>query len=169
MITSNKENEALISQEYLKSILEYSPETGDFVRLVETINRKGHIGDVAGYLDHGYVRIKINTISYGAHRLAWLYMTGNWPNDQIDHKNHIRNDNRWENLRDVIHKHNSYNRGENVNNTTGYKGVYEDKRSGLYTARITVNGIGIYLGTFITPKEASIVYEASKIIYHKID
>ncbi len=167
----NKDKEALLTQEYLKSILEYNPETGDFIwiNLAKNIHNI-HIGDIAGTLDTRtqYIHITINNKVYQAHRLIWLYMTGNWPLYIIDHIDGIRipNPNKWSNLRDT--DKNNWNRGDNKNNTTGYKGVYL-RKNGKYRSIIRVYNKNIHLGTFDTPEEASLAYEEAKMIYHKID
>ena len=168
MSLQNIDKEALITQEYLKSILEYNPETGDFTWKIKTKNGKKHIGDIAGYLDKkGYISIQINGIGYLAHRLAWFYMTGNWPIHEIDHKNRIRNNNRIENLRDVTRTINGHNQGMFITNTTGFKGVYLCK-NGKYRAGISLNDKIMWLGTFFTPEEASVAYESAKLFYHNI-
>ena len=82
------------------------------------------------------------------HRLAWLYMTGEFPNGQIDHINHVRNDNRWCNLRVVNNQENHKNRPKQKNNKTGIVGVAFNKRTSKYIAYITVNKKRVSLGYF---------------------
>lgn len=143
----------MLTQEYLKSEFHYDPETGLFTRLIA--RNKYKIGEVAGTIDNkGYVRINIAGKYYRAHRLAFLYMTGEWPKNQGDHKNRIRNDNRWENLRDADRAQQQYNRI--MKNKTGYKGV--QLINGWYIARIKVNKTRIHLGTFNTVEEAANAY-----------
>jgi len=166
MAEINRDKEALITQEYLKSILEYNPDTGEFIRLVRTANCT-QISDIVGTLDKstGYIRISICNISYRAHRLAWLYMTGEWPKYKIDHIDRIRSNNQVVNLRDI--NKNEFNKGFYKNNNIGIVGVTIVK-SLRYKAVIGVNGKGIYLGTFDTLEEASIAYEEAKLKYHII-
>jgi citrate synthase len=91
----------MITQKYLKSILYYSENTGNFIWRVRKSNRT-NIGDVAGKLSFcGYVVIKIDGKEYKAHRLAWLYVHGNHPENQIDHANRNREDNRIKNIREA--------------------------------------------------------------------
>ena len=165
----SRENEALIKQEYLKEILEYEQETGIFtwVKLAKNVHNI-HIGDIAGCLDkrNGYISIRINNKKYRAHRLAWLYVIGNWPEFEIDHINHIRNDNRFENLRDT--DKNRWNKSEQKNNTSGYVGVVLDKPTKKWQAQIQVNGKCIYLGLFTDIEEASQAYQEAKEKYHII-
>lgn len=154
----------MITQEYLKSILNYDPETGLFTWLVQK-GKRVKIGQKAGIISEGYIKIKIDGKKYFAHRLAWLYMTGEWPKDEIDHKNTIRGDNRWENLREATSQQNSFNISIRVNNKSGFKGVYKYKHYG-YRAAINFNGKITMLGLFATAKEAHEAYvKAAKEIF----
>jgi hypothetical protein len=106
----------------LKEILEYQPETGLFFwkKGIQGIIK----GSKAGHLSKdGYVDIRIKNRLYPAHRLAWLMMTGNWPDDFIDHINRIKSDNRFVNLREATKAENAQNTNIQSNNTSGYKGV----------------------------------------------
>ena len=167
MTEANKKKEGLITKDYLKSILEYNQETGKFTWLVIRANGRIHIGDIAGCLTNGYIRIRINNKNYQAHRLAWLYMTGSWPEFEIDHINQIRNDNRFENLRDT--DKNDFNKTKYNNNNSGYTGVAKYKLTNKWMSRITIKNKIIYLGCFNTPEEASKAYEEAKKKYHNID
>jgi hypothetical protein len=133
----------MLTQERLKEILKYSPETGEFVYLAPRKGGSGiKSGDIAGDLcTYGYRRIGIDGKRYRACRLAWLYMTGEWPEKHIDHKNGIRSDDRWENLRPASVRENACNRTASQKNSIGIKGVgvrdikgttyaYADCRSG---------------------------------------
>jgi hypothetical protein len=161
----NRENEALLTQEYLKSILEYNPETGIFT----WIKRNGNI---AGSFkkSNGYVIIRINKKDYRSHRLAWLYMTGSWPIYIIDHINgiNIPNFNAFSNLRELTYRGNSQNSNNKKynTNTSGYRGVYLKKSTGKYFALIYINRKQTHLGYFLTPEEASIVHEAARLEYY---
>ncbi|HDR2785777.1 TPA: HNH endonuclease, partial [Enterobacter sichuanensis] len=87
----------VVSLEELKRLFFYDHETGNFYRLKSIRNLRK--GDIAGSLNKsGYIEIYINSKRYRAHRLAIFYMTGRWPK-AVDHKNRIRNDNRWCNIR----------------------------------------------------------------------
>ena len=163
---ANKEKEELITQEYLKTILNYNPESGNFIWII--VYKKCLIGIKAGTLNNkdGYIHIKINKKLYQAHRLAWFYMTGSWPVNQIDHIDRNRINNIFNNLRDTTH--NGYNRGEYNTNTSGYKGVYLIK-SGRYSSSIYFESKLKHLGTFNTPEEAAKAYQEAKIKYHIIE
>lgn len=138
-----------------KETLEYSPETGEFVRLVAAGGAK--VGDRAGTdALSGYRQINVAGVLCYAHRLAWLIMTGEWPADQIDHINGIRNDNRWCNLRQADALLNGGNqRKPRRNNKLGTLGVSFVKNR--FYARIRVNRKMISLGGYET---ADLAYQA---------
>lgn len=116
---------AELTQERLKEVLWYSPEMGSFIWLV---TRRGYAkeGTIAGRVSSkGYREISVDGKRYKAHRLAWLYMHGSWPKDQIDHINRDRDDNSIDNLRDVDQKTNLANTGPQKNNTSGIKFIHK--------------------------------------------
>ena len=137
----------------LKELYNYDPETGVFTRKVKSGN--GLLpGSVAGSpKGNGYLRIQIDGKAYQCHRLAWLYMYGVWPENQIDHINQVRDDNRISNLRDVTPSQNSRNTKLSENNSSGAKGVYYEGSKG-YSARIWFDGKSKRLGLFHTFEEA---------------
>jgi hypothetical protein len=97
-----------LSQSVVRETLSYSPETGEFVRLKSGWSKR--VGMIAGTKDtYGYLQIKVNGRLYLAHRLAWIYMYGEWPEKGIDHRNGIRDDNRIANLRLADQAENSQN------------------------------------------------------------
>lgn len=138
-----------ITQATLKALLHYDPETGVFTRLVKASNNT-KVGDVirpsAGA--KGYVRFRVCGESHFGHRLAWLYMTGEWPEAEVDHENKDRGDNRWANLRKATFKQNRENLGLNRNNTSGFRGVSWFRPTGKWWARIGHNGKRVSLGHY---------------------
>ena len=111
-----------LTQRRLKEVVEYNSDTGVFTRLSNASQVKA--GSVAGGQDgKGYTRFSVDGKSYLAHRLAWLYVNGAFPIDQIDHLNHDRLDNRIANLRCVTHKENGKNQSLCKNNSSGVTGV----------------------------------------------
>lgn len=148
-----------MNQETLKKLLNYNPSTGEFTWLAK-LSPTGLIGQKAGCIkiNDGYIQIQINKKKYRAHRLAWLYMKGKWPKKYIDHINHDRSDNSWENLREADDSLNQANRRISRNNTSGYKGVYWDKRKKQWSARIKYQGQAIHLGFYDDKYEAYLVY-----------
>ena len=136
-----------MTQEELKEILEYRPDTGEFFWKVKTSLRV-EVGKRAGYQRGGYVFIRIKRKLYYAHRLAFLYMTGSWPTHFVDHDNRIRSDNRWSNLKEVSALQNARNASLSKNNTSGTNGVHWDKAKEAWAAVITVERKTKFLGYF---------------------
>jgi hypothetical protein len=151
----------LPSQERLKEILIYDPDTGIFTNKVSR-GRGGKAGSPAGYLrKDGYITIKIDKIDYLAHRLAFLYMTGSIP-DLIDHKNRIRSDNRWINLREATSQSN--NRNCTASSKSGYLGVHWNKQLQKWQVQvIDNNGKNIYGGVFDYLDLESAVIKANEL------
>lgn len=168
-----------IDQKSLKEILCYDPETGIFTwfhrdrchftsdRFYNSWNAR-FAGKTAGSISYsGYWRMRINRISYQSHRLAWLYITGSFPVNHIDHINGIRSDNRFINLRDVTPTGNGQNqRLPSTNNTTGFLGVSFFKESQKYKAQIMVDGNKKHIGLFPTPELAHSAYINAKRSLH---
>jgi len=143
-----------LSIERLKKLLSYSPETGDFTWL--TKRGRAVVGGTAGHLDsRGYVRIIIDGKKYRAHRLAWFYMHGKWPEDQIDHVNGKYSDNRLKNLREATCSQNNFNKPLQKNNTSGVKGVYWHKGKQRWRAICRVDGKRYAVGEFLEIEKAA--------------
>ena len=143
----------MITQTELKEFLRYDPETGVFTWLAPPAY---HIraGDIAGYLnDRGYIIIGINKKSYRAHRLAWLYMKGVWPK-QIDHDDHVKDNNKWNNLFEATQQENNKNLPISKHNTSGVTGVYWNKARNKWKAYIYVNYKNKHLGSYVDWFEA---------------
>jgi hypothetical protein len=156
--TTGKPN-LMISQERLKQNLSYDPETGVFIWLASPKNRLGS-GDVAGAVHpvKGYRQIKVLGKLYLAHRLAWLYVYGTYPERQIDHINRNRDDNSIRNLREVEGFENMQNRLVQRNSKSGVKGVHWSKRLKRWIAIIELKGKAKHIGCFKTLHEAEAAY-----------
>jgi hypothetical protein len=153
----------MITQDELKELLHYDPETGVFTWKV---NRGNQVNDgfVAGNMDgDGHLQISINKKKYKAHRLAWLYMTGKWPKEHIDHINGVKDDNKFFNLREATNQENCINRGKGKNNTSGYKGVSWNSGQKKWQANARLNYKLRHLGYFNTAEEAFESYKAFAI------
>lgn len=160
-----KSSYQVLTQERLKEILNYDPETGIFFWKT-SVGKKIKAGDIAGCITR-YSRMQICIFGkrYLSHRLAWLYVHGNWPKNQIDHKNGNPSDNRIDNLRDVTDAQNKQNRHRpNSNNKLCFLGVCA--RGMKFRARIIVDGKTYWLGTFSTPELAQAAYLSGKRKYH---
>ena len=156
-----------LTREFLKSVLSYDPET-----VVFTWKKRSDVpkewntrraGKQAGFKEKNkhtfYIRIRINKRIYYSHRLAWLYMTGSFPESglQIDHIHGNGLNNRFANLRVVTNRQNTTNSRVYKSNQLGIRGV--DKFAGRYRATIQKDGKGLHLGYFDTPEEASVAYQ----------
>lgn len=142
-----------ISWEKVKRHVSYDPETGHFTRLVRT-GRRHHIGDRADCLDgQGYRFVVIDKERFLAHRLAHFYMTGEWPEHVIDHRDRDGTNNAWNNLKPCTQSENMQNQGPRTNNSTGYKNVY--KRGTKYVGQRMVQGVLRRTPLFSTPEAAN--------------
>lgn len=153
----------MLTQERLRELMTYEPETGIFtcnVRRTKNgkMSRRG--GKPAGAVDKsiGYIIIGIDYEKYYAHRLAWFWMRGEWPTDKVDHEDTDGTNNKWSNLRDASQAQNGMNRGVPSNNKAGLKGVSLCKATGLYRADIGINGKSINLGRVDCPAVAHFAY-----------
>ena len=156
----------MLTQEVVKSLFTYSPDTGELRNKVKRAQRS-KIGDSPGYINHdGYLRIQIKGKNYMAHRIIWLYVYGEWPINQLDHINGIPSDNRISNLRPATNSENRQNlHRAHKNNKSGFLGV--GKNWNKWKACIKINNKLIYLGSYKTPQEAHKVYmEAKRRIHH---
>jgi len=137
-----------LTAERLREVLAYDASSGQFVWKVRPAQRI-KAGAVAGTKNNqGYWAIRVDGNKHGAHRLAWLYVYGHWPADQIDHRNGVRDDNRICNLREATLSENQQNRKPNSNNASGHAGVYWYKRGRKWQASICIDGDLIHLGYF---------------------
>lgn len=144
-----------LTQEELKRVLNYDPDTGIFTWKIKP-NGRVKAGSIAGTNDKdGYLIIKINRRAYKAHRLAWLYMEGYFPEKLVDHKNRINNYNVWSNLRNVSHSCNSRNCKVLKNNKSGVTGVCWYKKMGKWHSQINTNGKVRHLGYYSDKTEAA--------------
>lgn len=155
---------AKLTQERIHECLNYDPATGVFTWKISP-RRNVKAGSIAGGINtDGYSSIWIDNTVYKAHRLAWFYMTGRWPNKYIDHINHIRDDNRWANLREVeSYSEQSRNKSFNSRNTSGVTGVSWYARTKRWRAKISYNNIRFELGEFRDFEEACKVRKAAEI------
>ena len=151
---------AKTAREYLR----YDKKTGKMYWR-KTLHGKVMPGQEEGSLSHGYMQIKIFYRVYRIHRLAWLLVTGDWPKNQIDHKNRNRADNCWTNLREATQNQNNSNCGKRSHNTSGFKGACWHERAGRWAAHITLRGKTKYLGLHDTPEQAHAAYVRAAIQY----
>lgn len=166
-ITAEVDFSQHITHAQLEELTHYNPSSGQFLwnRRARNWFSTDHqcnawngrfCGKPAGQLSasSGYIQIRVLRRLYQAHRLAWLYTYGNWPEAEIDHINHDKADNRIANLRSVAHFENCCNREANANNKSGVCGVFFLASVGKWCAQISDNGRQIGLGRFKSKSDA---------------
>jgi len=150
-----------VSLERLKQVLRYDPDTGHFTWRVEIKKGQVKAEDRAGaHLAPTQRKALISNdgIRYAAHRLAWFYQYGEWPNERIDHVDGDSSNNRISNLRQATHSQNMHNRKRCSRNTSGAKGVFWCEHRNKWRARIGNNGKTQSLGRYDTIEEAREAY-----------
>lgn len=145
----------MIETSRVRELFSYSEETGLFVRRVSVARRKearvGHV--LSGVQSNGYMRVMVDGESVLVHRLVFIYM-GVSLTGQVDHINHIRTDNRWENLRQVSHAENGRNAKKPITNKSGTVGVCWDTNNRKWYVQIKYNGQNHFLGRFSSIEDA---------------
>lgn len=151
----------MITAERLWEVTELDDEHGILRRKVGR-----YAGQPLGTLDaHGYLVATVDGKQYKVHRLIWLYVYGKWPDNQIDHANRVKTDNRITNLRDSTIAQNRQNRVRKPN-AVGLTGVYASSKN-RFCASIKCNGKKYNLGNFETAKQAHDAYLSAKRKLHK--
>lgn len=146
-LPSNPPTQALLLQVY-----DYNPATGQLTYQRDFSRRfKGE--DPTSQATNDYLVLTMDK-TYLAHRIIWMMQTGSFP-DFVDHENHVRNDNRWDNLKVIDRQGNAQNKSVNSNNTSGYLGVSFMPDKGKFRATITVGRKSIHLGLYGTAEEAN--------------
>lgn len=152
-----------LTAQKLRDALDYNPETGIFTWRSK-IAHKVVVGKIAGCNSRGYISIRVYGRMYAAHRLAWLYVHGEWPTMWIDHINGAKSDNRIANLRDSNATDNGLNshRPRSHNSASPYLGVTKPKKYKRWLAKITIQGKRQMLGCYDTAEEARDAYLDAK-------
>lgn len=155
-----------LTSQRVREVLDYSQESGRFTWKLALPRSKQKPGDLAGCVaTDGYVVIGIYGHYYKAHRLAWLYVLGEWPIACIDHMNGTRDDNRWSNLRAASKSTNAQNvHGPSKRSSSGLLGVR--KYGNKWRSAIMIDGVIRHLGTFGTPEQAHESYLQMKRKHH---
>lgn len=145
-------------------------ETDGHFRLRSAYGNRCPSGSIVGYLSKSknreYWIIEFEGVKYTAHRLAWLYIHGRWPDDQIDHANGIRHDNRISNLRECSFAENGYNKPIHPCNTSGIKNVSFRKDTRMWRVSMKRQGKRHYLGDFNTKELAADFASLARIHLH---
>jgi hypothetical protein len=156
----------LITQTELHEIVIYDKETGVFTNKI--IRPPCFVGKVLGTKDtKGYLKIGIKNKVYSAHKLAWLYVYGELPKNQIDHINGVKDDNRISNLRDIPSQWNTQNQHKAPKNSkTGFLGVSWSTQKNKFRSCITVDGLQKHIGFFDKAQDAAVAYQLAKQKFH---
>lgn len=167
-----------VTADSLRKVVGYDPARGEFRWLAREDDigwTRKNAGKVAGAISqHGkkekpvyYRRIRVFGRDHYAHRLAWLYVTGEWPDkNEVDHRDGNTLNNRFDNLRRATHAQNGHNTGLRRNNTSGVKGVTWDSARGRWQASITMNSKMVHLGRFDVFEDAVAARRAAETEYH---
>lgn len=149
----------------LHALLIYYPETGLFFWTVDR-GRNAKAGDIAGFIHNTYICIEVDGRCYRAHRLAWFYVTGQWPTHHIDHKDGNKSNNIFDNLREATMAQNKQNlqKAPRNNVSCGLLGV--TRRGNRWSARIEYGDKRRSLGNYATPEEAHQAYLIAKRNFH---
>lgn len=158
-----------LTQARLKELLHYNPETGEF-RWLTDVSSTGRAGEVAGCTKGAanYVVIRLDRRLYLAHRLAFLYMEGEFPPALVDHRDTNKANNRWKNLRHATKGGNAQNKkvAQSNNKRSGLLGVYWSERNQKWGAKVVVNRKQHHGGFHETPEIAHQAYVQLKRVLH---
>ena len=157
----------MLTQDQLKEILHYCPETGVLTWLVSP-NPRLRKGAEAGCVhtqrgNKPYRIVRVSNRAYPAHRLAFLYMTGEFPEDQVDHIDGNGCNNIWSNLRAVTGLENKKNMRKYASNTSGTAGVCWHVKCNKWVSQIKVEGKSKHLGYFTNKEDAIAVRKVAEI------
>lgn len=154
----------MLTQERLKELLHYCPDMGVFTWRIAV--GRVRVGSVAGNVSKGYVQISVDNKNYLAHRLAWLYIHGEFPPRQLDHINRVRADNRICNLRLATNAENHQNLSLSRRNTSGHIGVRWFKQRKKWHAQIKINRKQLHIGYFTDLSEAIAARKSAELKFH---
>ena len=157
----------ILTQELLRHLLDYNPDTGVLTWRAKP-SQVVKIGQQAGTRrTDGYLALQINKQKMYAHRVIWLHVHGVWPQEEIDHINRNRADNRLVNLRAATRLENSHNTGKPATNTSGHKGVTFHHRNKQWQVQLSANNKTFYVGQFAQLTDAVQARAIAEIFLHK--
>lgn len=156
-----------LSAQRLRDVLQYDEETGVFTWRQKCTSSRVSVGDEAGTLREGYVLIGIDGKDYRAHRLAWLYVHGKWPERDIDHRDLVKHHNWIANIRLATKGENQQNqRDARSNSRSKVLGVSWDKSRDKWVAKLKVDGKVVHYTRHKTMDDASAAYLSAKLAFH---
>jgi hypothetical protein len=147
----------LLTTERLRELIDYDPATGLFRWRVRRVGVRFDKSPGRS-AENGYTQITVAGETHLAHRLAWLYMTGKWPKEQVDHIDGNRANNAIANLRECSARQNHWNKRTLSNNKSGLKGAWYNKHDKCWQSAIVVDGVWKRIGRFRTAEEAHAAY-----------
>lgn len=157
----------MLSREELMSRLSYDRDSGVFIWTKVSPQKNWTLGKSPTCVSpNGYLLIRVQGKNYLAHRLAWLFVHGEWPTHHIDHKNRDKLDNRIGNLRECTQGQNQHNQVKRKQNKSGWKGVSWSKEKEKWKAQICLNKKNKSLGYFDDVKEAAEAYIFAALELH---
>lgn len=156
-----------ITPQRVRELLDYDPVTGIFRWRAGASYGDRRLGQIAGSKGTRRQQIRLEGRLISSHRIAWAYMTGRWPDREIDHRDGNGANNAFANLRECSRSENTRNtRIDRANNHAGHRGVSYRADNGKWRARIGVNGVKMTIGVFATKEEAVAAWRAAAIKYH---
>lgn len=157
----------ILTQERLQDLLIYDEATGVFTNRV-TRNPRAKIGEPAGFVNQdGYIIIGVDKKKLYAHRVVWLYVFGRGPEEEIDHINRDRKDNRLVNLREATRLVNAQNTGKHAKNTSGHKGVTFHAKLKKWQVQMRANNKTFYVGQYELLCDAVRARSIAEIFLHR--
>ena len=164
---TNTYKESLLNQDELKHQLKYIKTSGKFIWISDKHNQTQIINTEAGTLmNHGYVRIVINGKGYLAHRLAWLYVIGDWPTYRIDHKDLNKSNNSWNNLKEVTNRINNQNKSMHRIGNKLVGACWDKERHKWYPA-FWLEGRPLDLGRYESAEVSHVIYKKACELLNK--
>jgi hypothetical protein len=156
-----------LTHQRLIDLLDVNPEKGVFTWKLNKGGKGKQNKEAGTSMWNGYIKIGIDGKEYLAHRLMWMYVYGEFPKTNIDHKDRCRSNNCISNLRTATPKQNAENMFRSSTNTSGYRGVHFNKRlkKNPWSANITHNGKTIHIGYFETAEQASSARKSTENLY----
>lgn len=155
----------MLTAEIARNIWDYNPNTGHFYWKCNP-SRSVVAGDRAGNFDGKYWRLQYKGKMYKASRVAWLYMTGSWPSEQIDHIDNDKRNDAFRNLREATNAENCRNRRCRSDNALGLKGVHQTKQG--FVAQLFMSGKYVFTGVYASPEEAKLAYDTAAAQFHGV-